>query len=157
MLYGTYLFSTQGEAHLVHVNSKYADINEAVGKSDGLLVIGFFLDFDARKTPKTTQAMQSKILFQPAKTLHFLNYLQNWPRLISRVKDAKKTKRIVTTDFEFWKMIKSQDVDLDAFWNYQGSLTTPTCNPVVEWIVMKDHLSLSPKLVKSYMTFYTVI
>ena len=53
----------------MHVNSKYADINEAVGKSDGLLVIGFFLDFDARKTPKTTQAIQFKTLFQPAKIL----------------------------------------------------------------------------------------
>ena len=54
----------------MHVNSKYADINAAVGKSDGLLVIGFFLDFDARKTPKTTQALQFKILKPPAKILH---------------------------------------------------------------------------------------
>lgn len=31
------------EAHLVHYNAKYANINEAITKSDGLAVIAFFI------------------------------------------------------------------------------------------------------------------
>ena len=65
------------------------------------------------------------------------------------MKDAKKTVRDVTTAFKFWDLIQAQGIDLDAFWNYQGSLTTPTCNPVVEWIVMRDHISLPPTLVRA--------
>ena len=34
------------EIHLVHWNNKYGDVGTALGKSDGLAVLGFFYEVD---------------------------------------------------------------------------------------------------------------
>lgn len=39
------------EVHLVHWNNKYASYEEAASKSDGLAVVGFFIEVWQRATP----------------------------------------------------------------------------------------------------------
>ena len=57
------------------------------------------------------------------------------------MKNAKKLPtRNIKTLFDFGDLIRTQNVNTEDFWNYKGSLTTPTCNPIVEWIVMKDNI-----------------
>ena len=41
------------ECHFVHFKSSAGNINAALGLSDGLLVIGFFIEFDGTKSPTT--------------------------------------------------------------------------------------------------------
>ena len=39
------------ELHLVHLNSKYSDVTEALANKDGLAVLGIFLKQSDRKAP----------------------------------------------------------------------------------------------------------
>ena len=44
-----------GEMHLVHLNSKYADAAAALAQPDGVAVLGFFFKRSARKGQKSFQ------------------------------------------------------------------------------------------------------
>jgi len=38
--------------------------------------------------------------------------------------------------------------DMDAFYRYQGSLTTPGCNEVVRWTVFQDTMKINRRFVR---------
>merc|ERR1712083_755731 len=42
-------------------------------------------------------------------------------------------------------------IDTDAFYRYQGSLTTPSCNEVVRWTVFKDTLKINRFLARQFL------
>lgn len=44
---------------------------------------------------------------------------------------------------------------LSTFWTYSGSLTTPPCYEVVNWIVMSERLYMSSKQIEEFRNIYT--
>ena len=58
---------------------------------------------------------------------------------------VKVAKSIVLKD-----LIDQVDIDNNgpAYYYYKGSLTTPTCNEVVNWIVMENTISISETQVR---------
>lgn len=43
---------------------------------------------------------------------------------------------------------------LNTFWTYSGSLTTPPCYEVVNWVVMSDRLYMSSKQIEEFRNIY---
>jgi len=47
-------------------------------------------------------------------------------------------------------------VDLTRFWSYSGSLTTPTCDEIVEWTVFSDVQPISQAQLESFQNLWKV-
>ncbi|XP_062855714.1 carbonic anhydrase 12 [Trichomycterus rosablanca] len=104
------------ELHLVHFNSaRYPNISMAVDKSDGLAVLGVFIEVGE---------------FNPAFD-QFLKFVQG-----IKYKDQK----VQIPAFNIQKLLPAY---LDEYYRYDGSLTTPPCYPSVLWTVFKDPVTIS--------------
>ena len=96
------------EVHLVHYKSDYGSLSSAKTQPDGLAVLGFF--FEIKSQHKLNNAI--------------FDYLQN-------VLDHG------TTETVNWAQSINDLITSKPFsiYSYPGSLTTPTCNEVVTWMV----------------------
>uniref|UniRef100_A0A3P9AIW9 Carbonic anhydrase n=2 Tax=Esox lucius TaxID=8010 RepID=A0A3P9AIW9_ESOLU len=103
------------ELHLVHWNTKYPSFGDAASQSDGLAVVGVFLQVG------TENPSLQKVL---------------------DVFDAIKAKG-KQTSFENFDPTILLPQSLD-YWTYDGSLTTPPLLESVTWIVCKQSISASP-------------
>jgi len=105
------------EMHLVHYNSKYADIGEAVAHEDGLAVIGIFFDISSSDNV----------------------YLQPLLEAGNKVKFAKQ-KTSLSQGISLKSLLPRNP---ETFYRYEGSLTTPGCNEIVTWSVFRDPVTVS--------------
>ncbi|XP_068234635.1 uncharacterized protein [Palaemon carinicauda] len=110
------------ELHLVHYNSKYGNAAEALKHSDGLAVLGVFLDIGSTNS----------------KLQHLIDGLADITE-----KDGQTT----ITPFMLNDLLPPQT---DQFYRYHGSLTTPTCNEIVTWTVFKNVLKLSTAQLREF-------
>ncbi|KAK2834461.1 hypothetical protein Q7C36_015162 [Tachysurus vachellii] len=104
------------EMHLVHFNSdKYPNISIALDKSDGLAVMGVFIEV-GEHNPAFNQ---------------FLKY----------IKGIKyKGQKVQVAGFNIRELLPAR---LDEYYRYDGSLTTPPCYPSVLWTVFRNPVSIS--------------
>ncbi|XP_053366704.1 carbonic anhydrase 12, partial [Clarias gariepinus] len=104
------------EMHLVHFNSaKYPNISAAVDKSDGLFVLGVFIQVGE---------------VNPA-----------FDRFLKYVKGIKyKGQKVQVAGFNIRELLPAR---LDEYYRYDGSLTTPPCYPSVIWTVFRNPVSIS--------------
>lgn len=115
------------ELHVVHYNTKYADISEAVSKPDGLAVLGFFIEVG------------------PIHNCNFgpvIDALKNVP-------DKGNTSSL--TPFKLRHMLPMQ---LRDYYRYMGSLTTPPCSETVKWTVFRDRLYMSEEQLQEFRKIY---
>ncbi|KAI4872091.1 hypothetical protein NFI96_008993 [Prochilodus magdalenae] len=104
------------EMHVVHFNSgKYPNISMALDKSDGLAVLGVFIEVGE---------------FNPAFE-HFLKYVDG-----IKYKDQK----VQVSAFNIRELLPAH---LDEYYRYDGSLTTPPCYPSVLWTVFRHPVTIS--------------
>ena len=96
------------EVHLVHYKSDYESLSFAKTQPDGLTVLGFF--FEIEPEHKLTNVI--------------FNYLRNVLN--------KETAETVNWTHSINDLIPSKPFSI---YSYPGSLTTPTCNEVVTWMV----------------------
>jgi len=110
-----------GELHLVHYNTKYKDIAEAVEEKDGIAVLAFFLH---------------------RSSCHQEN--RAWAPILSSLDSVAGSR-----DDEEVKIGKLKLSDLlpspkpKNYYLYRGSLTTPMCNEVVQWYVHDRSIQFS--------------
>lgn len=104
------------EVHLVHYNTKYGSLTGAVqsGNQDALLVVGVFLAIGTTDLPIVT-ALASQI---------------------SSLTTGKTTLPTTVSVSDFFD-------GTGSFYSYRGSLTTPGCNEIVTWVVMKATKSIT--------------
>jgi len=98
------------ELHLVHFNSKYGTIGEALKYPDGLAVIGIMHEVSGKDNPNLDPIIDS----------------------LDNIKDAKSQTN-ASTCFSLSSFLPSEP---SAFYRYSGSLTTPGCNEIVTWSVL---------------------
>lgn len=106
------------EIHFVSFNTKYPSIGDALGHSDGLAVLGVFLEVGAENSA-------------------YEDFLGN----ISDLNAGGAKEKIAP--FMLKPLLAA---NLSNYYRYAGSLTTPTCNEAVTWTVFKDAVKIPQRL-----------
>jgi len=116
---------TWGELHVVHYNTKYKSKPALMKQPDGLGVLGFFIQNDAKHDN------------------HAFARIVDWIR-----KGRYKGESAPLPNFRFSNIIKP--INLKKYFRYQGSLTTPTCDQAVIWTLFKEPIHISPNQAKIF-------
>ncbi|XP_069820990.1 carbonic anhydrase 9 [Dendropsophus ebraccatus] len=111
-----------GEIHVVHYNSEYKSIDKAITQPGGLAVLAAFIE----EGPDDNAGYQ-----------HLLDHLDE-------VKEGGNSVEI--PGFDIRGLLPQQ---LDRYFRYNGSLTTPPCFQSVNWTIFNQTLLLSAKQVGS--------
>ncbi|MPC15313.1 Carbonic anhydrase 2 [Portunus trituberculatus] len=119
-----------GEIHLVHWKASYGSVAEAINFDDGIAVLGIMLELS-----KTDNA--------------YLN-----PIFDNLDKITKADAEVKIPPFALNRLLP---LNVDDFFRYEGSLTTPTCNEIVIWTVFKDTVKISYKQAPYITFFYSLI
>ncbi|XP_040269592.1 carbonic anhydrase 12 [Bufo bufo] len=103
------------EMHIVHYNSKYAEVGIAAEVADGLAVLGVLIEVGSYNT------VYDDIFSQ-----------------LPQIKYKGQGFRI--PQFNVRPLLPER---LDEYYRYEGSLTTPPCNPSVLWSVFRNPVFIS--------------
>ncbi|OWF36341.1 carbonic anhydrase-like [Mizuhopecten yessoensis] len=114
------------EVHIVHYNTKYADIGTAIDKPDGLAVLGAFFTISTNDNPSYAPIVDS----------------------LSDITYYKDDKAL--SSFNLMTLLPSNN--LDKFYRYQGSLTTPGCFQSVTWTVFEEAIPISSFQMSKFRT-----
>ncbi|XP_046580428.1 carbonic anhydrase 7-like [Haliotis rubra] len=96
-----------GELHLVHYKKRYRSVGAAVGKEDGLAVVGVFLEVTGESED---------------------NAFNRFVDGVAKLK-GDGTEKVSLDPREL--LLMNND-----YYTYKGSLTTPPCSESVRWVVM---------------------
>jgi len=105
------------EVHFVHRSARYGSLGDAVGHAGGLAVVGVMFQQSANDNPMLAPVIEALENVVASSTMHTL-----------------------TTDMQFDNLLPS---DRDHYYAYDGGLTTPPCNEVVNWIVYTTPVTAS--------------
>ncbi|XP_078493796.1 carbonic anhydrase-like [Ciona intestinalis] len=109
-----------GELHIVHMNTKYANISVALANSDGLAVLGFFVKIEG-----TTDNANFDVILNPVRNGNVTYDNDVMP---------------YATPFPISQMFPTTFND---YYRYPGSLTTPPCAESVVWTMFRDPIVIS--------------
>ncbi|XP_043838534.1 carbonic anhydrase 12 isoform X2 [Dromiciops gliroides] len=104
------------ELHIVHYNSdKYPDVSTARDKSEGLAVLAVLIEIGS---------------FSPS-----------YDKIFSHLQDVKyKDQKVQIPGFNIQDLLPK---NIEEYYRYQGSLTTPPCFPSVLWTVFRNPVQIS--------------
>ncbi|XP_003703583.1 carbonic anhydrase 2 isoform X2 [Megachile rotundata] len=105
------------EMHIVHRNKAYLNFSNAVNYEDGLVVLGIFFQL---------QEQNNKLLYPIINELTSVQWLNEEVKL--------------STSVTLSSLLPN---NIDVFYTYKGSLTTPPCNEVVTWIIFPTPVPIS--------------
>ncbi|PSN32015.1 hypothetical protein C0J52_18083 [Blattella germanica] len=112
------------EMHVIHRKQSYGSISEALGYSDGLAVLAFFFQLREKDNPKLNP-------------------------LVRHLSDVQMEGQSVQMDTTF-TMASLLPRDLDIYYTYKGSLTTPPCSEAVTWIIFPEPQYISIRQLKRF-------
>ncbi|KAK2581126.1 hypothetical protein KPH14_007940 [Odynerus spinipes] len=105
------------EMHIIHRNTAYHNLSHALNYQDGLTVLGIFFQLQDQDNENLSP---------------ILNVLSD----IKWVNKKKQMNILITLSSLMPK-------EIDTFYTYKGSLTTPPCNEVVTWIIWSTPVAIS--------------
>ena len=106
------------EIHLVHYNTKYDGVGDALAYTDGLAVIGFFFELQDSDN-------------------------QNYDDLVKKLRDVRSYGEKTSLERSTLGSFLPRGFEQSKWYRYSGSLTTPPCSEVVAWTVMVDVIGIS--------------
>lgn len=104
------------ELHFVSMNTKYSNLSEALGHSDGLAVLGVFLKVGSSENQ------------------YYKLFLDHTSSVMNEGDSVS---------FPAFPLVNLLPTDKTNYYRYNGSLTTPTCNEAVTWTVFNDPVEIS--------------
>ncbi|XP_018328024.1 carbonic anhydrase 15-like [Agrilus planipennis] len=107
------------EMHMVHRNRRYPTVEEAMNHTDGLAVLAFFFQLRENDNRPLNQLVR---------------YL---PHVY-----APNASLILNETFTLASILPPTE-DLERFYMYRGSLTTPPCSEAVTWILFPNPMPVS--------------
>ncbi|XP_051175813.1 carbonic anhydrase 2 isoform X2 [Leptopilina boulardi] len=115
------------ELHAVFFKEQYKSMTEAVHHSDGVTVLAYFFEVD--KKPNLI-----------------------YDEIISILPDVESldSKSQFTSPLQLSEFLQPKTVNLENYFTYTGSLTTPPCAEVVTWIDFKEPLQLSHNQIEHF-------
>ena len=118
------------EMHLVHYNSKYKSVAEAVedDERNGLAVISVLFEISEKDNAHFEPIMQK------AKAV--------------RGTDAEVVSRVGLGGVSLADLLPKTAAK--SFFSYEGSLTTPPCAEVVTWMVLKEKGTISERQIQAF-------
>ncbi|XP_059181262.1 carbonic anhydrase 4-like isoform X2 [Centropristis striata] len=129
----------------MHIVSKRKDLSleDAVEAPDGLAVLGFFIEpTDSTKSSSSSGNHETTSTSDKGPWEKLTNYLLFITNINSRV--------------DFTEEISIDDllgsVNREAYYRYNGSLTTPSCNEAVIWTVFQEPVKVDKDLMKLFPT-----
>ena len=114
------------EMHLVHYNTKYSSVAEATSHPDGLAVLGIMLD-------------------APDSAVDHSGY----EKINQEVSVLVKSGHDANIHINSLSLIDLLPTQLNTFYRYDGSLTTPHFAEIVTWTVFDNPINVSPNQVSS--------
>ncbi|XP_047037263.1 uncharacterized protein LOC124642704 [Helicoverpa zea] len=105
------------ESQLIHYNSKYGNFEEALGYTDGLAIVGFFLQATEDTNPQFEKLAEG----------------------LDRIKRAEQTTR-VTAEALSW--MDREDLQKGPYFTYKGSLTITPYVECVDWILFEKPVAI---------------
>ncbi|XP_069169750.1 carbonic anhydrase 2 isoform X1 [Procambarus clarkii] len=112
------------ELHLVHYNAAYGTLTEAIKRQDGLAVLGVMMEVSETDNPALTPLANA-----------LLNITQSG--MFAELSSPYPLRAFLPNN-------------LQKFYRYEGSLTTPTCNEVVIWTVFANAIPISEKQLRNF-------
>ena len=115
------------QLHLVHWNSDYGNMSYAMDQKDGLLVITVFIetkiitDFGVIQVNKDNQAITPII------------------NILGNIRLFSQSARI-ETPLDLESLVPKE---MELFYKYEGSLTTPPCSPCATFIIFVAPIYMS--------------
>ncbi|XP_077406785.1 carbonic anhydrase 15-like isoform X2 [Vanacampus margaritifer] len=140
----------------VHVVNKRKDLSldEAVNTTNGLAVLGFFIEA-ATTTKSSGDAEEHGDSSGSSDNSSDDNSMDDsmtgtWKVLSSYLAEIQSigSQVTVTKEMSFAELLG--DVDLTSYYRYNGSLTTPLCNEAVVWTVFKDSIKVDHQLLTMF-------
>jgi len=105
------------ELHIVHWNTKYGNVGDAVTRRDGLAVLGFFYEVSQVDNPNLTPLLQA-------------------------ISGLALGSSASVSSFKLSSLLPTSGIP-ETYYSYQGGLTTPGCDQAVQWTVFDTTLSIS--------------
>ncbi|KFQ91520.1 Carbonic anhydrase 4, partial [Nipponia nippon] len=116
------------ELHIVHIREDVSDITEAKKHTDGVAVLAFFIKIEEENKNYTTLIKELENIKYKGQTA------QMEPLPLSSLLPPKE--------------------NLERYYRYEGSLTTPDCHEGVIWTVFEKPVELSISQISQFSTVY---
>ena len=129
--------------HLVHYNTRYGSLAEAVSQRDGLAVIGVMIEVSITMFMSFTNSTINICCLHQAGTTDNSAFQPIVDKLSSVSSEGDEVEISGVT----LAQLMPADKTLSRFYRYSGSLTTPSCNEVVTWTVLEKTVSISEQQV----------
>lgn len=115
------------ELHFIHLNTAYTNIEEALSRPDGLLILSIMV----------SASNHESYIFDK-----LLNEMTNI---------TEHNQQVALDEDSTWRSLLPQDTS--KFYRYQGSMIFPPCHESVQWVIFEDKLKLGYKQLKRMRQF----
>lgn len=121
-----------GEMHIVHHNTKFHNLSVSLGQTGGVAVLGFFVDADGKEDHKDFQVI--------------VDMLSQVPNTDDEVPftEAMPISSFVPSN-------------IDNYYRYSGSLTTPPCSEEVTWTIFENRVKISPAQAQALKNLKSIV
>jgi len=109
------------ELHIVFFNKKYKKFEDAVKHSDGIIIIGYFIESNAKENSKRWLC-----------------------KALRKINEVDTTAIIKADDDDIFTIFDIIEKDSFSFYSYKGSLTTSPFAEFVTWIIVEEPLQFHP-------------